>query len=180
MRRPLLLAAVLLLAGCGEAPQEPFLAARAAEPQRVELGWREAYPDGPKRLLFAVDELAVTARGWSVRIAVTNDTAIPFTTRDRDVDLTYGVTLFRTGDLDELEAAAEAGFPPVRKASAITPMPPSVLRPGATWRATLSGRGALADGAWLRVVFGPFRADGDPPEGMQPAVVWITDRSHRL
>lgn len=181
MRRPLVLVAVLLLAGCGEAAPEPFIATRAAEPQRVELGWRESYPDGPKRLLFAVDQLEVTQGGWSVGIAVTNETGVPFEARSRDVELTYGVALFRTGDLEELEQAAEAGsLPPVREASTISPMPPAILEPGETWRGRLSGRGALADGSWLRVVFGPLRAAGEPPEGMEPVVVWITDRTHRL
>ena len=38
----------------------------------------------------------------------------------------------------------------------------------------------LADGSYVRVAFGPLRAVGDPPKGMQPVVYWITDRSHRL
>jgi len=96
-------------------------------------------------LLFAVDQLEVTQGGWSVGIAVTNETGIPFEARGRDVELTYGVALFRTGDLEELEQAAEAGtLPPVRAASTISPLPPPILEPGATWRARLSGRTKLA------------------------------------
>lgn len=96
MRRPLLLAAALLIAGCGGADPEPVKPARAAEPQRAE------------------------------------------------------------------------------------PAPPDVLAPDQTWRATISSPGSLADGAFVRVSFGPLRAKGEPPAGMEPTVLWITDRSYRL
>jgi hypothetical protein len=177
----LCLLAVGLVAGCGQPAGEPFIATRPAEAQRVELDWREGYPDGPKRLLFAVDALEITARGWAVDVAVTNESGIPFQAPLREADLSYGVMLFRTSDLDELEAAAAQNtLPPVREATTITPMPPPVLEPGETWRARLAGRGALADGAYLRVSFGPLRAAAEPPAGMEQVVVWITDRSHRL
>jgi hypothetical protein len=55
-----------------------------------------------------------------------------------------------------------------------------VLAPKQTWRATISAPGSLADGAYVRVSFGPLVAKGDPPDGMEPRVVWITDRSYRL
>ena len=89
--------------------------------------------------------------------------------------------LFATGGLAELEAANRTGrLPPVRLAATMKPPPPDVLAPGATWRTTLSGPGSLADGSYVRVSFGPLRAIGKPPQGMQPVVFWITDRSHRL
>ena len=55
-----------------------------------------------------------------------------------------------------------------------------MLAPNQTWRATISAPGSLADGTYVRVSFGPLRAKGEPPEGMRPIVVWITDRSYRL
>ena len=55
-----------------------------------------------------------------------------------------------------------------------------MLAPNQTWRATLSAPGSLADGSYVRVVFGPFRAVGEPPAEMEREVVWITDRAHRL
>ena len=78
MRRPLVLAAVLLLAGCGGGELEPVKPVRAAEPQRAELGWRESYPSTGERLVFVVEALEITKRGWSADIAVTNSTEIPF------------------------------------------------------------------------------------------------------
>ena len=89
--------------------------------------------------------------------------------------------LFATGELEELEKANREGrMPAVRLADEMKPAPPDLLAPGATWRATLSGRGSLADGSWVRVAFGPFRAVGDPPPGIGPVVYWITDRAYEL
>jgi hypothetical protein len=181
MRRPLILFAALLVAGCGGAEPEPLAPARAAEPQQATLGWRESYPGSGERLVFVVDKLTVRKDGWSVDVAVTNSTPIPFEAGGNRVRLAYGLMLFATGDLAELEdATREGGLPPLRRAETIEPEPPDVLAPNQTWRATLSAPGSLADGSYLRVSFGPFEAEGEPPEGMEPVVVWITDRAHRL
>jgi hypothetical protein len=91
------------------------------------------------------------------------------------------VLLFATDDLEELAEAASTGtLPPVRRARAIEPAPPRVLAPGTTWHATVSAPGSLADGAYLRVAFGPLTSVGEPPEGMRSPVFWITDRAYRL
>lgn len=181
MRRPLILAAALLLAGCGGVEPEPLTPARAAEPQQAELGWRESYPASGERLVFVVDTLTVREDGWSVDVAVTNSTRIPFAAGGSRLNHAYGLMLFSTGDLAELEDAARAGeLPALRRASTIKPEPPDVLAPKQTWRATLSAPGSLADGSYVRVSLGPFRAEGDPPGGIEPVVIWITDRAHRL
>jgi hypothetical protein len=181
MRRHLSVLAVLLLAGCGATRQaEPVEPAHAAEPQEAELGWRERYPSTGMHLRFDVDRLEVRRSGWSVEIAVTNSTRIPFEL-GQPAELEFGLMLFETGDLDELtEAVKTAGLPALRRARSIEPPPPHVLQPGATWRATLSAPGSLADGSWVRVSFGPFDAVGTPPERMQPHVGWITDKAYRL
>lgn len=184
MRRTVgFLAIALALAGCAaDVPeQEPLPPARAAEPQRLELGWREAYPTptGP-RLVFVVDELEVTDEGWSAQIAVSNLTAIAFDVETGPTDYSFGLMLFPTGDLEEAQKANREGrLPAIRKATRIAPNPPRVLRPGTTWRATLSAPGSLADGSWVRLVFGTFLGRDDPPEDLR-RVVWFTDRSHRL
>lgn len=181
MRRTLVLAAVLLLAGCGGAAPEPAKPVRAAEPQRIELGWRESYPSSGQRLIFVVDTLEITDKGWSADIAVTNSTAIPFELGRRPAELEYGLMLFSTGSLKELQDAVSAGrLPPPRTATRFDPAPPDVLAPHETWRATIAAPGALPAGAYVRVSFGPLRAIGTPPANVEATVLWITDRSHRL
>jgi hypothetical protein len=183
VRPTVALALALVLAGCGtQVDPRPRSAPTAAEPQQAELGWREPYPGvNGERLVFEVASFEVTEDGWVAEVAVTNSTSIPFAARPRVTERRYGVMLFATGDLAELEdAAGSGGLPAVRDATELRPLPPAVLRPGATWRARLSARGALAAGSYVRVVFGPLRAEGEPPDGIEPVVVWITDRSHRL
>ena len=179
-----MLLAVLLLTGCGAAAgteQEQVAPARAAEPQHVSLDWLESYPSSGERIRFAVGALDVRADGWSVEIRVTNATRSSFELGVNRAQLSFGLMLFATGELAELEEANRAGrLPPVRLAATMKPPPPDVLDPGKTWRATLSAPGSLADGSYVRVAFGPLRAVGEPPQGMQPVVFWITDRSHRL
>jgi hypothetical protein len=183
VRRTVVLALALVLAGCGETPVEgPRRAPVAAGPQQAELGWRESYPDASgQRLVFEVESLEVTEDGWAARVAVSNETAIPWDPRPSVTQQRYGVMLFATGDLGELEDAARSGgLPAARGAEEIEPAPPAVLAPGATWRARLAARGALPAGGHLRVVFGPLQAGAETPEGMDGTVVWITDRSYRL
>ena len=184
MRRPLVLVAVLLVVGCvgcGGAEAEPVAPSQAAEPQRAELGWLERYPETGPGLRFAVEWLEVSKDGWSAEIAVTNATGIPFELSGGGIDLQYGLMLFATGDLGELEEAARDGtLPPPRLATELVPEPPELLSPNESWRTTISAPGPLADGSYVRVSFGPLRAQGEPPEGMEPVVVWITDRSYRL
>jgi hypothetical protein len=182
MRAPLLLVAVLLVAGCGGAAElEPVQFASAAEPQRAELHWRESYPSSGQRLIFAVDSLEITKKGWSADIAVKNSTAISFALGSIPVSVAFGLMLFANDDPDEFKQAAKSGpLPAPRLATRFDPAPPDVLAPNQTWRATISAPGALADGAYVRVSFGQFQAMGDPPAGMRSIVIWITDRSYRL
>ena len=147
----------------------------------MELGWREAYPATGPQLRFFVDRLEVREEGWSVDIAVENATTIPFELGSRPVELRFGVMLFASGSLEELETDSREGtLPAPRRAASIVPPPPPAISPGTTWRARLSGPGSLADGSFVRVSFGTFVAVGEPPPEMEPAVVWITDKAHRL
>ena len=181
MRRTGPLLAAAFLAGCGSVETKPFVPRAPAAPQSVELGWRELYPAASKRLVFLVRRLEVGAGGWSVEIGVRNETGIPFDVERRPGEPGFGVMLFATADLDEVEAAGRAGtLPAVREAAELSVPPPSRLRPGASWSTRMSAPGPLPGGAYLRVAFGPLRAVGEPPEGMQPVVFWITDRSRRL
>lgn len=181
MRAPLFLLAVLLLAGCGSPELAPVDESRAAEPQRATLDWRENYPSSGERLVFVVQTLEVTKKGWSADIAITNLTTIPFALGSAPEPSMFGLMLFADDDLDALEEASRNGrLPSPRLAARFDPPPPDVLAPKETWHTTMSAPGSLADGAYVRVSFGPLVAQGDPPEGMEPTVIWITDRSYRL
>src|SRR5687768_9294970 len=117
MRRTVLLA-VVLLTGCGPAAEtEPVTPARPAEPQHLRLDWRESYPSKGERLRFAVDSLTVRAGGWSAEIAITNSTRGSFELGTDQARLSFGLMLFATGGLDELERLNREGrLPTVRLA----------------------------------------------------------------
>lgn len=183
MRRTGLLALAIALTGCGDTVEErPRPEARAAEPQRPELGWRESYHGpGGERLVFLVEEFEVTRDGWTAEIGVSNLTPVRFGAKPEAAQSRYGLMLFETGDLQALEEAASSGsLPPIRTATEIDPEPPESLAPGATWRGRISASGSLPAGSYVRVVFGPLDAWGEPPEGIEEIVVWISDRSYRL
>ena len=89
--------------------------------------------------------------------------------------------LFPNDDLKALEDRNRRGdLPGIRQATAYRPALPSVLRPGATWRGTISAPGALAGGLWVRISFGPFVSLSNPPPGTDSPVVWFTDHAYRL
>ena len=97
------------------------------------------------------------------------------------VGQSFGIMLFATGDLDEVEQrGADGDLPGLRPARTFDPALPAKLRPGASWRGTVGADGALAAGRYVRVVFGPLVAEGDAPEGMPAQFFWITDHAHRL
>ena len=181
MRRTAILLATLAVAGCGGGEPAAIGPSRPAEPQQVALGWSESYPPTGPRLVFDVHELTVTKEGWSADVSVTNRTEISFETGSGIAAAAYGLMLFATGDLGEVEDAARSNqLPAVRRARTIEPSLPELLGPNETWRAKLSAPGSLADGSWVRVSFGPFTALGDPPPKMEPVVVWITDSAYRV
>jgi hypothetical protein len=181
VRRTGTLLAALVVAGCGGTEPAPIEPSRPAEPQQATLDWRESYPSTGERLVFAVDTLRIDTSGWSAEVSVTNRTGISFEVGGDAATSAYGLMLFATGDLGEVEDAARANqLPAVRQARTIVPAPPDVLAPNQTWRAKLSAPGSLADGSWVRVSFGPLRAVGDPPPDMEPVVVWITDSAYRV
>ena len=141
MQRPVLL--VLLLAllavGCGSesSPLEP---AQAAPPQTAELDWveicRAGDDDDPcegksaAHVVFGVERFEVLKDGWRARVSLTNRTKIRYSVGDpkASLDRVFGLMLFRTGDLRELEQLNRAGeLPSVRRADEFRPALPLVL-----------------------------------------------------
>ena len=89
--------------------------------------------------------------------------------------------LFATGELDEVEQrGADGDLPGLRPARSFEPALPAELDRGDSWRGTVGADGALAAGRYVRVVFGPFVTEDEPPEGMPTQFFWITDHAYRL
>jgi len=156
---------------------------RAAAPQSAELGWSEPFPTAGPALVFRVHRVAVTERGWEADVEIENRTDVEWEIgTDRvAVAQSFGVMLFETGELDEVERRGRDGeLPGLRAVDRFDPPVPPRLVPGRRWRTTISARGTLAAGRYLRIVFGPLVAKAEPPEGMQPEFVWITDHAYRL
>jgi hypothetical protein len=155
----------------------------AAGPQTAALDWRETYGNDGDRIVFEVESLEVGADGWRAQVAVTNDTSVTYELGDprARLDWEFGLKLFTTGDLDELERRIANGtLPATRAARTYEPALSKILRPGSTWRGTISAPGALAAGSYVRVVFGTLLSVGKPPKDMNESIVWITDHAYRL
>ena len=157
--------------------------ARAAAQQSTELGWSEPFPTAGPALVFRVHRLAVTESGWTADVEIENRTEVEWEMgTDRvAVAQSFGVMLFETGELDEVERRGRDGnLPGLRPVDRFDPPVPRRLVPGRRWRATIASGGTLAAGRYLRIVFGPLVAKAEPPEGMQRQFVWITDHAYRL
>lgn len=156
---------------------------RAAAPQSAELGWSEPFPTVGPALVFRVHRVTVTERGWTADVEIENRTGVEWEIgKDRvAVAQSFGVMLFETGELDEVERRGRDGnLPGLRAVDRFDPPVPLRLVPGRRWRATIEARGTLAAGRYLRIVFGPLVATAEPPEGLQRQFVWITDHAYRL
>lgn len=173
----------LALAGCGSGGGLTLPPAEPAAPEVAQLDWVETYGPRGSRLVFRVERLEVRNEGWTAAVSVTNRTGTAFVLGgiEHPLDRAFGVMVFSTGDLRELEQRNRAGeLPPVREASSFSPPLPGALAPGATWRSEISAGGSLPARAWVRVSFGPLVAVGAPPKGVEPRIVWITDHAYPL
>jgi hypothetical protein len=155
----------------------------AAGTQAAELRWRETYGQAGEQLVFSVESLEVMRSGWRARVSVENRTSVSYEVGDprATLDRSFGLMLFSTGDPEELEERnANQTLPAIRTATRFAPALPKLLEPGATWEGTISARGSLVAGSWVRVVFGSLISIGNPPEELGDRVVWITDHAYRL
>ncbi len=166
------------LRGSEEAPETGV----AAGPQTADLGWRETYGPPGEQVVFTVDSLEVTPTGWRARVGVENASSVAWELAPGATpDGTFGLQLFTTGDLDELEERNSAGtLPAVRAATSYEPVLPKILDPDGAWEGEISANGALVAESWARVVFGTLVAVGKPPDALDETVVWITDEAYHL
>lgn len=152
----------------------------AADPQTAKLEWRETYGEPGEQIVFTVESIEVTERGWRVQLGIQNETSIGYTVGD-PFDRAFGLMLLSSGTLEELDRLnAERRLPAVRQAASYEPRLPRMLEPGSSWEGAISAPGALVAGSWVRVVFGALSAVGPRPEGLDERVVWITDHAYRL
>jgi hypothetical protein len=186
MQRPaavlVALCTVVLASGCGSSASTPAPAV-AAPPQAAELTWSERTPETGPGLVFRVHRFAVTEHGWEADVEVENRSGIPWVLGEDPVAVSqsFGIMLFATGELGEVEQRSDAAdLPGLRPARTFDPKLARRLAPGASWRGTISAPGNLAAGRYVRVVFGPLVAVGKPPEGVPGQFVWITDHAYRL
>jgi hypothetical protein len=202
VRRLLLLAlAVPVLAGCGavSATQERP-PATAAGPQHVDLHWIERAGNSAEGLVFGVSSLDVVDGGWRADVSLANETGTAYGIGSADLpgSLSFGLLLFATGAHSELEQRnANGSLPALRPAETFTPALPAQLPPHRTWTSTISGRGPLAAGTWVRLEFGvlfpgqqiaggqlaptrPTIPDSLAKAGIGGELSWITDHTYRL
>jgi hypothetical protein len=177
-----LVAFAMLAAGCSS-EAKPIPPARAAAPQAAPLHWLESYGEAGALLVFGVERFEVLESGWRATISLKNGTSVRYSVRNPEssLDQQFGVMLFQTGDLRQLEQLNRAGeLPAVRRAEVFQPALPLVLEPGQTWRGVISAPGALAAGRWVRVVFGMLVPIGTSPSGLPERLIWITDHASQL
>lgn len=181
--RPLLIALLALgVTGCASNPVTVPATIKAPR-QTARLDWKERYPSTNPALVFGVSEFTVTRDGWRADVSVENTSDVTWFVGDPDSPdyREFGVLLFPNDDLEDLERRSRDGdVPGLRAAATSTPALPESIKPGETWRGTIAAPGALAGGLWVRIAFGPFSADGKPPEGAQTPVVWYTDHAYQL
>ena len=205
MRCPLLLLLPLLLlgpalAGCGTVTVVSLPPAHAASPQRADLNWMENTGGASTRLVFGVRSFEVTRDGWQAVVSMKNDTDVPFAVGNASLpgSLEFGLMLFATGVHSELETRnAGRALPTLRAAETFAPALPAELEPHQAWIGTISARGPVAAGAWVRVVFGVLfpaqRIEAGQlvpksptvPDSLRQAKIpgelsWITDHAYRL
>ncbi len=156
--------------------------ATPAPPQGARVDWVEPTSPEAPRLVFSVKRIDVLADGWRARVAIRNDTATAWATADPRVpETSFGLMLFVTGELDELEQRNdERDLPDIRAAQAVVPAPPTQLEPGASWAGSISASGALPAGRWVRVTFGPLVTEGKAPDSLPTPLLWISDNAHLL
>jgi hypothetical protein len=89
--------------------------------------------------------------------------------------------LFTSGVHRDLDSRIkDQALPTLRPALSYHPDLPTTLDPHSTWTGTMSARGALVAGSWVRFVFGTLNPIGRAPDTFPPQLLWITDEAYRL
>jgi hypothetical protein len=147
-----------------------------APPKDVDLGWVEHYAAG--QFTFRVGRFAVGPDGWRANVAVTNNSTSPY----RIGPQSFGLVALNTRSQAEVNRLTEnlTRTPPALEPTRVTPSPPPLLAPGATYRGTIQGTEVLRSGTVLRFLFGPFTRPGARDVTQAADVLWITDHAVRI
>ncbi len=86
----------------------------AAGPQTAELSWRETFGPAGQQLVFEVERIRVLEDGWKAWVRLTNNTSVAYDVGDprATIDRSFGLMLFETGDVTELEERNSQGALP--------------------------------------------------------------------
>ncbi len=125
----------------------------------------------------------MTPTGWSAQISVENTSDIGWAVGGKKyaAELAFGVMLFPNDDQKEFEERTRNNdLPAIRAATSYTPALPTVLKAGRRGAASSPRPARLRAGLWVRISFGPFRSVGEPPDGVEPSLVWFTDHAYHL
>ena len=151
----------------------------AAKPQSAVLNWSEAQGQKGEQVVFGVKRFQVFRNGWRAQVSLKNASKVAFQL-DRS-HRSFGLMLFTSGVHEDLDTRVrEQALPTLRPALSYDPALPPTLDPNATWSGTMSARGALVAGSWVRFVFGTLKPLGRAPDTLPPQLVWITDHAYRL
>jgi hypothetical protein len=152
----------------------------AATTTAIRLGWNEVAPrcnkvsnagvsgcEGtryPVVFRARVGVLDLRTSGWSVSVSITNLTRKP---------------LLIPGGIVQLCVFPGPKSPRSRclKPALIPPAPLVRLDPGRSWATTANGKGRVAAGQWVRVLFPMVTGSFESPTG--PAIVWMTVHAYR-
>jgi hypothetical protein len=165
---------LVALAGCSGI-QRPTLAPPAPA-KDVDLGWVERYAAG--QFTFRVGRIVVGPEGWQATVAVTNNSTSPY----RIGPQSFGLVALDTTSQAEVKRLTEnlTRAPPALQPVRVTPSPPPLLAPGATYRGTIQGTEVLRSGTVLRVLFGPFTRPDARDVTQAADVLWVTDHAVRI
>jgi hypothetical protein len=143
--------------------------AAAAPAADVRVDWKEqARLHGRPVISFRVQRLITRKKGkvtaWAVVASVTNTTTKALRVSSNQ----FGLALFSDGKTTDPRRAKT-----LFRAIAFSPALPRVLAPGKSWRGTFIGGGAVANGSYVRVIFGWFAG----PAVGGPGFNWISDHA---
>jgi hypothetical protein len=128
-------------------------------------------------MIVDVQHLVIGRDRWSVAATVRNDTHVTLLVgRPHHAGGTeFGLLLLANRSSSAVRAAGPGVF-----ASTFVPGLPALLRPGARWSGTFSGRGRLPRARYARIELGRFTTVGPAQHGVPWRFRYITDHASRL